>query len=136
MTRVRMSSNNSTGSTYQRSAEALGNLEREHGLAGPGLAFDQQQTLERDGGIDRDLNVVGRDIGAGPFETHGVGNLNRFSHVASTKDLPATPAPRFTQSSHEREPNCRDPRWQNALYTASDHPLAPTREDRVRRPTS
>src|SRR5262249_56452100 len=49
-----------------------------------------------------------------------------FSHVASTKDLPATPAPRFTPSSHEREPNCRDRRWQNALYTASDHPLAPT----------
>ena len=62
-TRVRMSSNNSTGSTCQRSAEALGNLEREHGLAGPGLAFDQQRTLERDGGIDRDLEVVGRDIG-------------------------------------------------------------------------
>src|SRR5262245_32138778 len=35
-------------------------------------------------------------------------------------------APRFTPSSHEREPNCRDRRWQNALYTGSDHPLAPT----------
>ena len=40
----------------------FGNLEREHGLAGPGLAFDQQRALERDGGIDRDLEVVGRDI--------------------------------------------------------------------------
>src|SRR5262249_19740281 len=28
-----------------------------------GLAFDHQRTLERDGGIDRDLEVVGRDIG-------------------------------------------------------------------------
>src|SRR5262249_37426067 len=95
----------------------FGNLEREHGLAGPGLAFDQQRTLERDGGLHRDLEVAGRDIAAGPFE---------ISHVASTKALPTTPAPRFAAASHEREPNCRDRRWQNALYTGSDHPLAPT----------
>src|SRR5262249_61868070 len=61
----------------QRSAEALGNLEREHGLAGPGLALDQQRTLERDGGIDRDLEVVGCDIGAGSFKTHRLSRVER-----------------------------------------------------------
>src|SRR5262244_1756346 len=62
----------------QRSAEALGNLEREHGLAGPGLAFDQQRTLERDGGIDRDLEVVGCDIGAGSFKTHRLSRVEQY----------------------------------------------------------
>src|SRR5258708_33410715 len=32
----------------------------------------------------------------------------------------------LTPSSHEREPNCRDRRWQNAVYSDSNHPLAPT----------
>src|SRR5262249_54230931 len=42
----------------------------------------------------------------------------------------------FTPPSHEREPNCRDRRWQNAVYTGSDHPPAPTPENRMRRPTN
>ena len=54
----------------QRGAERLGDLERQHGLAGAGLALDQQRPLERDRGVDRDLQVVGRDIGLGAFETH------------------------------------------------------------------
>src|SRR5262249_34578218 len=61
----------------QWSAQTLGNLEREHGLAGPGLAFDQQRALERDGGIDRDLKVVGCDVGAGSFETHGLTRVEK-----------------------------------------------------------
>src|SRR5262249_14911230 len=42
----------------------------------------------------------------------------------------------FTPPSHEREPNCRDRGWQNAVYTDSDHPPAPTPENRMRRPTN
>ena len=56
----------------QRCGEALGDFEREHGLAGAGLALDQQGALERDGGVDGDLEVVGHDVGAGSFETHGL----------------------------------------------------------------
>src|SRR5262249_42985646 len=48
------------------------------------------------------------------------------SPAVSPAPLPATPATPLTPPSHEREPNCRDRRRQNALYTASDHPLAPT----------
>ena len=55
----------------QRRVEALGDLQRQHGLAGAGLALDQQGPLERDRGIDRDLEIVGRDIGAGAFKPHG-----------------------------------------------------------------
>ena len=54
----------------QGCAQALGDLEREHRLTGPGLAFDQERSLERDGCIDRDLEVVGCDIGAGSFKAH------------------------------------------------------------------
>src|SRR5262249_35349788 len=61
----------------QRSAQTLGNLEREHGLSGPGLAFDQQRALERDSGIDRNLEVVGCDVGAGSFETHGLARVEK-----------------------------------------------------------
>ena len=56
----------------QRRAQALGDLQRQHGLAGAGLALDQQRPLQRDGGVDRDLEVVGGDIGAGAFETHAI----------------------------------------------------------------
>src|SRR6516225_8274260 len=49
----------------------------------------------------------------------------------------------LTPSSHEREPNCRDRRRRNALYSKSDHPPAPTpggpraapNEQKLRRPT-
>jgi hypothetical protein len=54
----------------QRRPDCLGDLDRQHGLAGAGLAFDQERTLERDGGVDRDLEVVGRHIAAGAFKTH------------------------------------------------------------------
>src|SRR5208282_3888100 len=54
----------------QRRAERLGDLDRQHGLAGARLAFDQQWPLQRDRGIDRNLEVVGGDVAAGSFETH------------------------------------------------------------------
>ena len=54
----------------QRRADRRGDLVREHGLAGAGLALDQQRPPQRDRGVDRDLEIVGRDIIAGAFETH------------------------------------------------------------------
>src|SRR5262249_20419953 len=102
---------------------------------GPGFAFDQQRALERDGGIDRDLEVVGCDIGAGSFETHG--SAPRGEGAIPEKEGTLQPnGGGFTPLSHEREPNCRDRRWQNAVYTGSDHPPAPTPENRMRRPTN
>src|SRR5207302_1988067 len=43
----------------QRRADRLGDLEREDGLAGAGLALDQERALNRDRGVHRDLEVVG-----------------------------------------------------------------------------
>ena len=53
----------------QRRAERLGDFLGQHGLAGAGLALDQQRALEHDRGVDGDLEVVGGDIvlGAGKF---------------------------------------------------------------------
>ena len=53
----------------KRRAERLGDFLRQHGLAGAGLALDQQRALEHDRGVDGDLEVVGGDIvlGAGKF---------------------------------------------------------------------
>ena len=55
----------------QRRAERLGDLDREHGLAGAGLAFDEQRAFERDRRIDGDFEVIGGDVGACAFKTHG-----------------------------------------------------------------
>src|SRR5262249_33423723 len=80
-----------------------------------------QRALERDGGIDRDLEVVGCDIGAGSFETHG--SAPRGEGAIPEKEGTLQPnGGGFTPPSHEREPNCRDRRWQNAVYTGSDPP--------------
>ena len=43
---------------------------RQHGLAGAGLAFDQERPLQRDRGVDRDFQIVGGDVGVGAFKTH------------------------------------------------------------------
>ena len=50
---------------------ALGDLIGEHGLAGAGLALDQQRPLQRDRRVDRERQVVGGDVGVGAFEAHG-----------------------------------------------------------------
>ncbi len=42
---------------------------RQHRLAGPRLPLHQQRPLQRDRGIDRDLQVTGRDIAVGGCET-------------------------------------------------------------------
>jgi hypothetical protein len=51
--------------------ERLGDLARQFGLAGAGLALDQQRAFQRDGGVDRDRQIVGRDIGVGAGKFHG-----------------------------------------------------------------
>jgi hypothetical protein len=55
----------------QRRVGRQRDLVREHGLAGAGLALDEQGPAQLDRGVDRDLQVVGRDIIAGAFEAHG-----------------------------------------------------------------
>ena len=49
---------------------ARGDLLGQHGLAGAGLALDQQRALQRDGGVDGQHQVVGGDVGVGTFEFH------------------------------------------------------------------
>ncbi len=51
-------------------AEGLGQLLGEHGLAGAGLALDQQWTLQRDGRVDRQLQIVSGNVGRRTFELH------------------------------------------------------------------
>ena len=68
----------------QRCVDRLGDFVREDGLAGARLALDEQRPAERDGGIDGDLEILGRDIGLRAFEAlvgHGypVGLIVRLS---------------------------------------------------------
>nr|GFC42671.1 hypothetical protein [Tanacetum cinerariifolium] len=51
-------------------AEGFGQLLGEHGLARARLAFDQQWTLQGNGSVDRQLQVVGSDVGRSAFELH------------------------------------------------------------------
>src|SRR6266704_1066382 len=54
----------------QRQPERLRHFHREHGLAGPGLAFYQQRALQRNGRVDRERQVVGGNVGGGSVEAH------------------------------------------------------------------
>jgi hypothetical protein len=54
----------------QLGAERFGQLLGEHGLAGARFALDQQRPLQGDGGVDRQLQVIGGDVGLGAFELH------------------------------------------------------------------
>src|ERR1700728_2867045 len=54
----------------ERGLKGGGDLRGEQRLAGAGLAFDQQRTLERDRGFNRGLQLVARHIGGGSFKTH------------------------------------------------------------------
>ncbi|MCY1541009.1 hypothetical protein D9M68_766810 [compost metagenome] len=64
----------------QPGAEGLGQLLGQHGLAGTRLALDQQRALQGDGGIHRELEVIGGDVGLGAFELHQ-GILGRIAPV-------------------------------------------------------
>jgi hypothetical protein len=44
----------------------------QHGLAGAWFAFDEERALESNCGIDRDFQVVGRDISLGAVKTHTI----------------------------------------------------------------
>ena len=57
----------------QRAAQGGGHFFGQHGLAGAGLALDQQRTLQGEGGIDGQLEVVGGNIvvAAGEFAWMG-----------------------------------------------------------------
>ena len=54
-----------------RGVQRLGDLVRQHGLAGAGLALDQQRTLQRDGGVDGHAQVVAGNVGVGTGKFHG-----------------------------------------------------------------
>ena len=55
----------------QRHAQRGGDLLGELGLAGTRFALYQQRAAEGDGSIDRQGEVVGRNIGAGAVKAHG-----------------------------------------------------------------
>ena len=61
----------------QRRIERFRNLMRQHGLAGARLALDEQRAAQRHRRVDRDLEVVGGNVGFRTFETGGFGH--RFS---------------------------------------------------------
>jgi hypothetical protein len=46
----------------QRHAQRRGHFLGQHGLAGAGLALDEQRPLQRDGGIDGEHQVGGGDV--------------------------------------------------------------------------
>jgi hypothetical protein len=54
----------------QRRLDRVRHFGGKHGLAGAGFALDQERALERDRGIHRHFQIVGRDIALGTFKTH------------------------------------------------------------------
>jgi hypothetical protein len=62
----------------------------QHGLAGAGLALDEQRPLQHDRGIHRDLEVIGRDIvlGTGKFHQDALSPFNACFLRAAAKRLP------------------------------------------------
>ena len=59
----------------QRHVQRLRHFLGQHGLAGAGLALDQQRALERDRGVDREHQVLGGDVVVGALEFHGEGRF-------------------------------------------------------------
>jgi hypothetical protein len=54
----------------ERHVQRLRHLLGEHRLAGAGLALDEQWTLQRDRGVDREHQIGGGDVGVGALELH------------------------------------------------------------------
>ena len=84
----------------QRHAERPGDLDGEHGLAGAGLALDQQRPLQRDRRVDRERQVLGRNVGLRAFEAHDLvcykiarGSPERKECIDSSS-LRSSPSPR------------------------------------------
>ena len=75
---------------YEVLSERLGDLMREYGLAGAGLALDEEGALERDGGVDGDAEIVGGDVSLGALE--------------ALHDVPSSrPAPSIAQKPRKPE---------------------------------
>ncbi len=85
-------------------AERLGDLLRQDGLAGAGLALDQQRPLQRDRGVDGDAKILRRDIGFGALKTLHIGLFSKVRDAASTPCLAQLDARRH---SHLRDPCAR-----------------------------
>jgi hypothetical protein len=54
----------------QRHVQRLGHFLGQHGLAGAGLALDEQRALQSDGGVDGQHQVLGGDVILGALEFH------------------------------------------------------------------
>src|SRR5678816_3669888 len=78
---------------------------RDRRLAGARLALDQQRPLERERGVDGELEVVGGDVGVGAFEAHGGGTSRGTVMVA---EIDARPSPGGA-GPIARPPPIRDP---------------------------
>src|SRR6185295_2913995 len=54
----------------ERGLDRLGDFDGENRLAGAGLALDEQRSLQGDGGVDRDLEILSGDVGFSALELH------------------------------------------------------------------
>ncbi len=59
----------------ERGLDGLGHLQRQHRLAGAGLPLDQQRSLQSDGGVDGDLEILGCHIVFCALELHDAAQL-------------------------------------------------------------
>jgi len=53
---------------HQRHVERGGHFFGQHGFAGARFTFDQQRTLQGEGGVDRQFEVGGGDVLVGTFK--------------------------------------------------------------------
>ena len=75
----------------------------------PGLALDQERLLQRDGGADGELQLVGGDVALGAFELHAPAQ-------AKTKSVAARPTTFSTVStSTPADPPLAEPRSMTEL---------------------
>ena len=101
----------------QRRSDRLGHLERQHRLAGPGLALHQQRPLQRDGGVDGDLEIVGRNVVLGALELHD--RCDCLPAGKKTRDLRETGS---GQASRARRRAKKERHFQAALAVAHATP--------------
>jgi hypothetical protein len=66
---------------FERGRHFLG----QHGLAGARLALDQQRALQRQGGVDRQFQVIGGDVLSEPSKALGGACMDGFPMVKVEK---------------------------------------------------
>ena len=117
----------------QRRAQRRGDLVREDGLAGAGFALDQQGPAELDRGVDRDLEVVGRDIIGGAFETHGPALWARRAAVQALAEVARAAARASSRSNRPRfwSSSCSPPKPSARSLGIPSVPSSITADDRV-----